>query len=139
MRDLYHNVLSSQVLNPVVSTTTRTSSTIDLQGFNSLTVLYCLGLSADTLAVGLYWTLTLLHSDDGSSFTAVPAADCYANGNSVTVNAPSLDRTVYSIGYQGNKRYLQAVATPTGAVSGGIPLAMIALRGTPAYRPTVNP
>lgn len=135
MRDLYHNVLSTQVLNPVGSTTTRTSSSIDMQGFNSVTFLFALGLSGDTLAAGLFWTLTLQHSDDNSSFTAVAAADCYDSINSITVNSMTLDETVYAMGYLGSKRYLRAVATPTGSVSSGIPMAMIALRGTPGYQP----
>jgi hypothetical protein len=139
MRDLYHNILPTQVLNPVVSTTAKTSSTIDLQGFNSLSVVFALGQSGDTLSGSLYWTLTLQHSDDNVSYSAVATTDCNAGVNSITVNSSSLDETSYSIGYIGAKRYLQAVATPTGSVSTGIPLGMIALRGTPAYRPVVTP
>ena len=139
MRDLYHNVLPTQVLNPVVSTTAKTSSVIDLQGFNSASVLFALGLSADTLSVSLYWTLSLQHSDDGVSFSAVASTDCNAGVTSITVNAPSLDRTVYSIGYIGNKRYLQALATPTGSVTTGMPVGMLALRATPSYRPVFTP
>ena len=139
MRDLYHNILPTQVLNPIVSTGTKTSSTIDLQGFNGLSVVYTLGLSADTLSVSLYWTLTLQHSDDGSTFTACATTDSNAGVNSITVNATTLDRTAYSIGYIGAKRYLQAVATPTGSVSSGMPIGMVALKGVPNYRPVVTP
>lgn len=139
MRDLYHNVLATQVLNPVVATTTKTSSTIDLQGYNSASIVFALGLSADTLSVSLYWTLTLQHSDTDSSYAAVATTDCNAGVNSITVNATNLDRTAYSIGYIGNKRYLQAVATPTGSVSSGMPMGVVALRGTAGYRPVVTP
>lgn len=139
MRDLYHNVLPLQVLNPVVSTATKTSTSADIQGFNSLSMLFALGLSADTLSVSLYWTLTLQHSDDNSVFSAVSAADCNGGINSITVNSSSLDRTVYSIGYNGSKRYIQAVATPTGSVTSGMPIGMVALRGAAAYRPVVTP
>src|SRR4051812_10153053 len=109
MRDLYHNILPVQVLNPVVSTATKTSSAIDLQGFNSASVLYSLGLSGDTLSVSLYWTLTLQHSDDNVTYAAVASSDCNAGVNSIAVNATTLDRTVYSLGYIGAKRYLQAI------------------------------
>jgi hypothetical protein len=137
MRDLYHNVLSTQVLNPVVSTTTKTSSNIDLQGFDSATVLFSLGLSGDTLTGSLFWTLTLQHSDNGSSFALVDTADCQDAINSVTVNSMTLDETIYAFGYKGNKRYLRAVATPTGSVSSGMPIGMISLRSNANYNPVI--
>lgn len=135
MRDLYHNVLVTQHLNPVVSTSTKTSSTIDLQGFNSASVVVAVGTSADTLTGSLYWTLSLQHSDNDSSYSAVAASDTSAGVISYVVNSSSLDKTCYSFGYVGGKRYLQAVATPAGSVSSGVPLAIVALRGNPAARP----
>ena len=139
MRDLYHNVLPTQVLSPIVSTATKTSSTVDLQGFNSACVLFALGLSGDTLSTSLYWTLTLNHSVDGTTFTPTATSDCNAGVNSIVVNATTADRTVYTIGYLGANRYLQAVATPTGTIASGIPLGIVALKGTSAYRPVVTP
>ncbi|MDE3016060.1 MAG: hypothetical protein KGI29_03960 [Pseudomonadota bacterium] len=139
MRDLYHNVLATQVLAPVVSTAAKTSSTIDLQGFNSLSVVFDIGLSGDTLSSSLYWTLTLEDSPDGVTFTPVAAGAINADIASIVINAPSLDRTAYSLGYIGSQRYLQAVATPTGSVSLGVPIGIVALRGTPGYRPVVYP
>ena len=137
MRDLYHNVLATQVLNPINSTATKTSSTIDLQGYNALAVVFALGLSADTLSGSIYWTLTLQHSDDNSTYSAVATTDCNSGVNSVVVNGTTLDRQAYSIGYIGGKRYVQAVATPTGSTSSGMPIGVVALRGKAGYAPVV--
>ena len=139
MRDLYHSVLTTQVLSPSVATSIKTSSSIDLQGYSSLSAVFALGLSGDTLSGSIYWTLTLQHSDDNATFSAVATTDCNAGVNSYVVNSSSLDRTAYSIGYIGAKRYLQAVATPTGTTSVGIPIGMIALRGKASYSPVVTP
>lgn len=135
MRDLYHNVLVTQHLSPINSTVTRTSSTIDLQGYNSASVVISMGLAGDTLSGSLYWTLKIQHSDDDSTYTDVAIADLNSSSLTVVVNSPSLDRTAYNFGYAGSKRYLKAVATPTGTHSVGTPISMLALRATAAYSP----
>lgn len=137
MRDLYHNVLATQPFNPVNSTTTRTSTSIDLQGFNSATILFSIGLAGDTLSGSVYWTLKLQHSDDDVSYADVAAADLFNTAATVVVNSSILDETVYPFGYNGGKRYLKAVATPTGTHSVGTPIGMIALRGTASYMPVL--
>jgi hypothetical protein len=139
MRDLYHGVLVTQCLNPVVSSTTKTSSAIDLQGFNAVSVVFAVGQSGDTLSGSVYWTLKLQHSDDDSVYTDVSAADISSGTATAIVNSSSLDETAYSFGYIGSKRYLKAVAIPTGTHSNGTPIGMVALRGTPSYSPVVTP
>jgi hypothetical protein len=136
MRDLYHNVLTTQHLNPVVSTSTKTSTTIDLQGYNSANVTFAVGQSGDTLSGSVYWTLKLQHSDDDSVYVDLAATDVYS-ATTIVVDAPSKDRTAYSFGYVGAKRYLKAIATPTGTHTNGTPLGVIALRNTAAYSPVV--
>lgn len=135
MKDLFHKVLVTQHLSPVVATTTKTSTAIDLQGFNSASVVVSLGLAADTLSVSLYWTLKLQHSNDDVTYEDTVAADLNSTALTVVVDSSSKDRTAYSFGYQGGRRYLKAVATPTGSHSSGTPIAMLALRGTAAYAP----
>ena len=137
MRDLYHNVLVTQHLNPIVSTATKTSSTIDLQGFNSASIVFSLGQSGDILSSSLYWTLSLQESNDNVTYTAVTSAETNAGVASVAVNTTTADKTTYSFGYIGGSRYLQALATPTGSVSTGVPIGIIALRGNAAYKPVV--
>lgn len=135
MRDLYHNALATQHLSPVNSTSTKTSTAIDLQGYNSVSVIFAVGQSSDTLSGSIYWTLKLQHSDDDTTYTDVAAADLLNGSATVVVNSASLDRTCYIFGYQGTKRYLKGVATPTGTHSSGTPLGMIAIRSTPSYAP----
>lgn len=135
MRDLFHNVLVTQHLSPINSMVTRTSTTVDLQGYNSASVVVAVGQSGDTLSGSVYWTLKLQHSDDDSSYSDVTAAELNSANATVVVNSSSLDRTSYSFGYAGNKRYLKAVATPTGTHSVGTPIGMLALRSTAAYSP----
>lgn len=137
MRDIYHNVLVSQHLSPVVSTATKTSTSIDLQGYNSADVIFSIGLAADTLSGSVYWTLKLQHSDDDSTYADLVAAELNSPSLTVVVNSSSLDRTSYSFGYQGNKRYLKAVATPTGTHTNGTPIGILALRSTASYTPVI--
>jgi hypothetical protein len=137
MRDLYHNVLVTQHLNPITSSTTKTSTAIDLQGFNSADVVFAIGQSGDTLSGSVFWTLKLQHSDDDSVYADVALADLNNTALTVVVNSSSLDRTAYGFGYIGAKRYLKGVATPTGTHTNGTPIGIIALRGSPAYKPVV--
>jgi len=137
MRDLYKNVLVSQHLSPINSTVVRTSTSVDLQGFNSAIVAFSVGLSGDTLSGSVLWTLKLTHSDDDSAYVDVPLADLLNTTATIVIDNSTKDRTVYGFGYQGNRRYLRAVATPTGTHSVGTPIGMIAMRGTPAYAPVV--
>jgi len=130
MRDLYRNILVTQHLNPINSTATKTSTTVDLQGYNSCNVLFAVGASTDTLSGAIYWTLKLTHSDNDSSYSDVAVADLSNSTTTVVVDSSAKDKTVYGFGYIGAKRYLRAVATPTGT-----PIGMLALRGTPSYSP----
>jgi hypothetical protein len=139
MRDIHHNILTSQVLSPINSTATRTSNSIDTQGFNSLSMVFSLGLSADALSGSIFWTLTLQHSDDNATFTNCTATECLSGTSTYVINTATADRQTYSIGYLGAKRYVRGVATPTGATTTGMPIAMIALRGDASYAPVLLP
>lgn len=136
MKDLYHNLAIQQALAPQVATSSKTSAAIDLQGFESATVVFALGASGDTLSGSLYWTLTLEHSDaSGSGYETVPASALISGAESVVIDAPAEDELAVSFGYVGTKRYLKAVATATGSHSNGTPMAMIALKGNPGFMP----
>ena len=137
MKDLYHNVLVTQALSPVVSTTTKTSSAIDLQGFNAANVVFAIGQTGDTLSGSVYWTLKLQHSDDNSSYSDTAASDISSGAATTVVNSNSLDETAYSFGYVGGKRYLKATATATGTHTNGTPIGVVAIKGTAGYSPVV--
>ena len=137
MQDLYHNVLVQQALNPVNSTTTKTSSAIDLQGFDSASIVFAIGIAGDTLSGSIYWTLKLQHSDDDSVYVDVPLTSLFNSAATVVVDSLTKDETAYSFGYVGGKRYVKAVATPTGAHSVGTPIGVLALKGNPSVAPVI--
>lgn len=140
MRDLYHNVLATQVLAPATATTAQTSSAIDMQGYNALSVVFNIGASGDTLSGSIYWTLKLEHSDSsGSGYADCAATDINAGAATIVIDgSTNLASSAYSFGYIGGKRYVKAVATPTG-VSTGAPIGVLALRGAAGYDPVVYP
>jgi hypothetical protein len=135
MRDLFHKALVTQHLNPVTSITTKTSTTIDLQGFDSACVVFSIGQSGDTLSGSVYWTLKIQHSDDDSSYTDVVLAELNSTAATVVVDSSSKDKQSYTFGYAGGKRYLKGVATPTGTHTNGTPVGILAVKGTPSYSP----
>ena len=75
MRDMYHNVLVSQHLSPIVATSAKTSTSIDLQGYNSINVIFNIGLAGDTLSGTVYWTIKLQHSDDDTTYSDLSLSD----------------------------------------------------------------
>lgn len=135
MRDLYRNILVTQHYNPVTRSATTTSTTVDLQGYNSANVLFSLGQSGDTLSGSTYWSLKLTESDNDSTYTDVAVSDLTNGAATILVDSPSKDKTVYGFGYIGKKRYLRGVASPLGVHTNGTPIGIIALRGTAAYSP----
>lgn len=135
MKHIYKNILVSAVVSTATRTTTTTSSTIDMQGFQALSVIFAVGQSADTLSGSIYWVLKLTHSDDNVTFTDVTAAELQSGAATVTINSGSLDDTVYHFAYAGNKRYVKAVATASGTHTNGTPFSVLSLRGRPGYSP----
>lgn len=141
-KDLFSNIKVSQVEIPAVKTSTATSDSIDVAGYESLAVVFNVGNSGDTLSGSLYWTLSLTECDttDGS-FTAVAATDVQVQGgtfgttSTYVIDAPTEDSLSVTFGYVGSKRYVQAVATATGSHSSGTPIGIIAIQGNPSTAP----
>ena len=136
MRDLKNGIKKEQALKPVTATTDKTSSAIDLQGFNSASVLFNLGESGDVLSSTVYWTLSLTECDtSGGTYTPVAAADIMEGVASVVVNDPAEDGTLYQLNYVGGKRFIQGVATKTGVHTNGTPMGITALKGHASDQP----
>lgn len=138
MRDIYSNLSVTQILSAAAAKTTQTSSPVDLQGFNGAMIVFNMGLSGDTLSGSVYWTLKIQDSPDGVTYTDVAVGLLSGNqsSNTIVLNAPGQDQKAYKFGYIGNNRYLQAVATPTGTTTNGIPIGIISTRGKPSLAPT---
>lgn len=136
MKDMYHNVTVSQVVNPAVATSTVTSSAIDRQGYGSVTALFSIGNSGDTLSGSVYWTLKLTECDtSGGTYTDVALADLYNSAATLVIDAGSEDNIVAKFGYRGSKRFVKAIATATGTHTNGTPIGVIAMLGHPADAP----
>jgi hypothetical protein len=135
MRDLYNTITTSALTVPAVKTSTVTSASVDMQGYESLAILFDVGQSGDTLSGSVYWTLSLEESDDDSNFSAVAAADTHNGAASVVIDAAAEDETVVKFGYKGASRYIRAKATATGTHTNGTPMGILAVQGNAADNP----
>jgi len=138
MKDLYHNIKPEVILAPIVVAATATHTDIDLAGFNSAMLLIDTGVDAGTgLSASHKLVFTLNHSDDGTTYTAVTAADMLgvtvSSGVILTIDSTDEDNTLYSFGYVGGKRYLELAYIETGVVS--MPMGITLLKGAPLDSP----
>jgi len=110
---------------------------IDRKGYDSLTFCLLLGTMTDANVTG---AVTFEHGDDsGLSDTAVPAATDLIGTPTLMGFQYDDDIECRKIGYVGVKRYVRVTVTPTGNDSGALPIACVAILGTPAAGPTANP
>jgi hypothetical protein len=138
MRDLISRLKVTQVRAPIVSTTSKTSTAVDLKDYRSAAVIFNMSNSVDVLSESLYWTLKAQHSNDNSSWDDCAIGDLQGvSSATVVVNSPSLDDTAYVFGYAGGRRYLRAQALATGMHSDGTVLAITILRSTSEISPPV--
>jgi hypothetical protein len=120
----------------ITDNTAQNSVIIDRLGFDSLTFLIATGILADADAT---FAVTMTHGDtnnlaDGATVAAADIAGSLALAGFQFDD----DGETRKVGYLGNKRYVRLTITPT-ANTGAAPLAVIALLGRPAQRPTPNP
>lgn len=151
-RELAANIEPVQTLDPATLTTNNTTvagGAVDLQGFNSATILANVGEWGDTTTGG--WEIGVQHSDDtvSGNFVDVPndqLTDTVAGDSTVTgaqstgvfavVDAADEDDAVYKTGYIGAKRYLRYFLTATGNQTNGTPLAITVVKGHANIAPT---
>lgn len=126
MKDGISGLGLAQTLAPAVVTANGNGTAVDLQGFNSATLVVNTGAIAGD---GLY-AVKLQESDTTTSgdFTDVGAGDLLG-GLPDALDANS----VYKQGYKGTKRYVRAVITKTSGTS--IAAGAVILRGHPYDAP----
>jgi len=124
-----------------------TGVTIDRAGFESLTFAISVGVSGDTLAVGLKVDFDMEESDNGSNWNDVDAADVIAPNQSalvdgtptsgvvLTIDDAAEDDATYVVGYRGGKRYARINSAKTGTHTVGMPGSAVAILGNPARAP----
>ena len=139
MRDLANNVSVAQCIAPVVGSSDTNGTGIDLQGFESATIVVDTGVEGDTLSSSVKVDFILQDSTDNSSFSAVTSNSLVTDGAVdssgifLTLDANGETPQVTSIGYVGGKRYVRVVADFTGSHSNGTPIAVSVIKGHPRH------
>jgi hypothetical protein len=139
MKDLSNNIVPVVSLAAATRTAAANGTGVDLQGYESATVLVDVGAEGDTLSGSVYFEVSLEESDDDSTYTDVAQAsivdgtiaaggiflklDGTANGN------PDSTGGIFRVGYVGNSRYIRVVLAKTGTHSNGTPLGAMVVKG----------
>ena len=139
MRDLSNNIVPVVSLAAAVRTADANGTGVDLQGYESATVLVDVGAEGDTLSSSVHFEVSLEHSDDNSTFSDVAQADIVdgtiASGgiflklDGTTGGNPDTAGGVFRVGYVGGKRYVRVVLAKTGTHSNGTPLGAMVVKG----------
>lgn len=138
MRSLYGRVKSVFGLSKTVGSGDSTTAVIDLQGFKSCMLAFTAGVFNFTGTNKV--TLTVLESDDNTTYGTVAAADMEGMESSSVFRAwdssASDASTVTELFYRGTKRYVKAVLAESGTVS--VQMACVALMGDSDNKPSVD-
>ena len=139
MKDLSNSISPAVSLAAAVSSAAANGTGVDLQGYESATVLVDVGAEGDTLSSSVHFEISLEESDDNSTFTDVAQSgivdgtissggiflklDGTAGGNPDTAGG------IFRVGYVGGKRYIRVVIAKTGTHSNGTPIGAMVIRG----------
>ena len=129
MKDLANNISAAQSLAPAVRTSDTNGTGVDLQGFESATIIVDTGAEGVTLSTSVKIDFKLEESSDDSTYTAVTSATAVtdgtvdSNGVFLTLDDNAETPQIASIGYVGGARYIRVVADFTGSHSTGTPVA----------------
>jgi hypothetical protein len=145
-REQVSNAGLQKLLAPVARTTTVLSAEVDMQGFESLTLVGLLGASAATLSGSIKVELEVQHADDdgtgsAGAYTAVADADIVgavtgsATGTFAVIDADAKLGQLYKTAYRGTKRFVKVNVRLTGNHSTGTLVAVAAIKGNPSIKP----
>lgn len=139
MRDLANSISVVETLASATRTADADGTGVDLQGFESATVVAHFGAEGITLSTSNKIEMKLEHSDDNVTFSAVTSASDVVDG---TVDASGIFATadgnddipaVFTIGYVGGKRYIRAVIDYSGTHGTGTPAGATVIKGHPRH------
>ena len=140
MKDLSNNISPAVSLPAAVRTAAANGTGVDLQGYESATVLVDVGAEGDTLSSSVHFEISLEESDDDSTYTDVAQASIIdgtiASGgiflklDGTTGGDPDTTGGIFRVGYVGNKRYIRVVIAKTGTHSTGTPIGAMVVRGS---------
>jgi len=139
MKDLSNNINPAVSIINAVKTAAGNGTGVDLQGYESATVLVDVGAEGDTLSGSVYFEISLEHSDDDSTYSDCAQADIIdgtiaAGGiflklDGTTGGNPDSAGGIFRVGYIGGKRYVRVVLAKTGTHSNGTPIGAMIVRG----------
>ena len=135
MQDLKNNIGVVQSLAPAERGSDANGTGVDLQGFESATVVIDMGAEGITLSSTNKIEIELEHSDDNSTFTDVTSsADVIgatpdSSGVIATFDDPAEAPAIASVGYIGGKRYIRAVANFSGTHGTATPMSVSVIKG----------
>lgn len=129
MRDIVNNVSFAHSLTrqTIATDDTILGSAVDLLGFLGAQVTFETGTVTD----GDY-VVTLLESDDNSTYTTVAAGDLQGSFPASIVAAD--DNKVYDVGYNGKKRYIKISVVSDNTMTGAV-VECFVIRGAPRHAP----
>jgi len=139
MRDALAAVKNELLFCKTLTATETPTTGVDLQGFNSATVVCAVGTITNVAnSPQPSWTLTLQESDDDSTYTSVASADAnvtygnndgaIASGVFATIDAAAEDDAIYTCSYVGDARYIRVVATAANT-PGATPIFVGVIKG----------
>ncbi len=148
IHDLVNTIAIEQSAQPqIIQAAAVSTGNIDMQGYESLAVAVLVGNISDTLDPGNRIDVKIEHADDDGTgapgaYTACADADVLnatglAAGQFLSIDAAGKEQKRHVIGYAGGKRFVKVTATPVSIETGG-PIALVALKGTPARAPVAN-
>jgi len=139
MKDLSNNINPAVSIINAVKTAAGNGTGVDLQGYESATVLVDVGAEGDTLSGSVYFEISLEHSDDDSTYSDCAQADIIdgtiaAGGiflklDGTTGGNPDSAGGIFRVGYIGGKRYVRVVLAKSGTHSNGTPIGAMIVRG----------
>ena len=139
MRDLANSISVAQSLAPAVRTADANGTGIDLQGFESATIVVDTGAEGDTLSSSVKVDFILEESSDNSSWSAVTSSTSVTDGSVdssgifLTLDDNAATPQVTTIGYVGGERYVRVTADFTGTHSTGTPMSVAVIKGHPRH------
>jgi len=139
MKDLSNSISPAVSIISAVRTAAVNGGGVDLQGYESATVLVDVGAEGDTLSGSIYFEVSLEHSDDNSTYTDAVQADIIdgtiaAGGIFLKLDGtaggnPDTTGAIFRVGYVGGKRYVRVVLAKTGTHSNGTPIGAMVVKG----------
>jgi len=139
MKDLSNSISPAVSLAAAVRSAAANGTGVDLQGYESATVLVDVGAEGDTLSSSVHFEISLEESDDDSTYTDVEQAGIvdgtissggiFLKLDGSTGGDPDTAGGIFRVGYVGGKRYIRVVIAKTGTHSNGTPIGAMVVRG----------